>query len=133
MILHGCHFCMNFILAILQCTIYQYKYSYVICNYACMHAFQARSQGGFSRCGRTPLSNKRSTILPKRSIILFEKSQICCEKSTILLKKSTILLKRSSILLKRSTILYKRTTQLKFLAMGLDLSYVSSIVYLCFS
>ena len=38
---------------------------------------QARSQGGFSRCGRTPLSNKRSTISPKRSTILFEKPQIC--------------------------------------------------------
>ena len=45
---------------------------------------QARSQGGFGRCERTALSNKRSTILKKRSTILKKRSTILKERSTIL-------------------------------------------------
>ena len=48
---------------------------------------------GVTRCGRTPLSNKRSTILPKRSTILFEKATNLSKKSTILFEKTTSLLK----------------------------------------
>ena len=59
---------------------------------------QARSQGGFGRCERTALSNKRSTILKKRSTILKERSTILKERSTILKKRSTILKERSTIL-----------------------------------
>ena len=66
---------------------------------------QARSQGGFGRCERTALSNKRSTILKKRSTILKERSTILKKRSTILKERSTNLKERSTILKKRSTIL----------------------------
>ena len=40
---------------------------------------EAHSQGGFSRCGRTPLSNKRSTILFEENTKLL-KSPLFVEK-----------------------------------------------------
>ena len=53
-------------------------------QYPIIVVIQARSQGGFGRCERTALSNKRSTILKERSTILKERSTILKKRSTIL-------------------------------------------------
>ena len=54
------------------------NYTCEICdNTTCIsNLSQARSQGGFGRCERTALSNKRSTISKKRSTILKEKGPL---------------------------------------------------------